>query len=1029
MKLSHGETFGVWRNAVRQFRILHGLSLAIGFLCVSAAYAERLPIKTYTVADGLLRDGVYRIKQDSRGFLWFCTAEGVSRFDGYAFTNFTTEDGLPERHANDFLETKSGEIYVATDGGLARLNPKGVRDSAENPLFTTRLPENPKAKSFQVLFEDAGGTIWAGTSDGLYKLNEAGELEAVDLGKPLLPTIDELSVTAIIQDRRGALWIGTENSGLFCLSPSGEIRRLTQEDGLSGNWITSLLEDLSGRIWAGIRPNLFSSGLNLIAPINHENERFAIRRYNYKEGLPGNWVTALHQASDDKMWVATTGGLCLWQGDAAQTVCQTYTAKNDLCDSDVWAIAEDKDGNLWTGSRCGAKKLARYGFTTYTTEDGLRYNGADSIFENRDGELFVTINSGARFVHRFDGEKFVMVKPNMPPEVTYFGWGWNQTVWNDSRGAWLIPTAFGLFRFHETIDFKDLARAAPQKFSPELKGSEIFRTFEDSRGDIWIATTGNASELWRWERVANRWHDYTAELGFSKDRLGTAFVEDLAGNLWIGTSFADATLIRYRNGKFRIFTRAEGVPAGWTRDLYVDRQGRLWLASTDDGLLRVDHPNAENLRFVRYTTADGMSSASVLCVTEDEFGRIYIGSPRGVDRLTPETGQIENFTTADGLPSSHVESAHRDKNNQLWFTTPGGVARFRPEPERARPPPNVLITGLRVGGVSQIVSILGESAIPELNLDSDQRQVTVDFLGLGATLGEKLRYEYRLNKSDWTQTGERTLNFANLPNGENRLEIRAATDDRIYSANPASVAFRVAAPVWQRPWFVALTIALIGLTVFGIYRYRLNKLLEIERTRTRIATDLHDDIGTNLSKISLLSEIVNLQLAEQNTESRRLLNSIAEISRESVGSMSDIVWAINPKRDSALELVRRMRTHVEEIFLDKNVRVRFNASDDSDESIKLSMDTRRELYLIFKEAVSNAVRHSNCENTEIDFRLENGAIFLRIRDDGEGFDTSTKTDGNGLENMRRRAKRNGGDFEIESETGRGTTIEIRFPQS
>jgi len=536
MKLSHGETFGVWRNAVEQFRILHGLSLAIGFLCVSAAYAERLPIKTYTVADGLLRDGVYRIKQDSRGFLWFCTMEGVSRFDGYAFTNFTTEDGLPDRHANDFLETKSGEIYVATDDGLARLNPKGLRGSPDNPLFTTRLPENPKAKSFKVLFEDAGGTIWAGTSDGLYKFSRTGELEAVDLGKPLLPTIDALPVTAIIQDQRGALWIGTEKSGLFRLSPSGEIRRLTRDDGLSGDYIISLLEDRSGRIWAGMRTESLGTELSLIASETNQNGKFTMRRYTKENGLPGSWVTALYQASDGKMWVATTGGLCRWQGDDAQTVCQIYTAKNDLCDADVWTIAEDKDGNLWTGSRCGAKKLARYGFTTYTEADGLMNKGADSIFENRNGELFATVNDGGRMVHRFDGEKFTAVKPNLPPEVTYFGWGWNQIVWQDSRGAWLIPTAFGLFRFPEMIDFKDLARAAPQKFSPETKGSEIFRTFEDSRGDIWIATTKEINELWRWERGANLWHDYTAELGFSRGRIGAAFVEDAAGNImdWHG---------------------------------------------------------------------------------------------------------------------------------------------------------------------------------------------------------------------------------------------------------------------------------------------------------------------------------------------------------------------------------------------------------------------------------------------------------------------------------------------------------------
>lgn len=144
--------------------------------------------------------------------------------------------------------------------------------------------------------------------------------------------------------------------------------------------------------------------------------------------------------------------------------------------------------------------------------------------------------------------------------------------------------------------------------------------------------------------------------------------------------------------------------------------------------------------------------------------------------------------------------------------------------------------------------------------------------------------------------------------------------------------------------------------------------------------------------------------------------------------MSDIVWAINPKRDSALELTRRMRLHVEEIFLDKNVNVRFKAPADG-ASIKLSMDVRRELYLIFKEAVSNAARHSDCKNIEVDFRSESGSVFLRVADDGKGFDVSNKTDGNGLENIRNRAAKNGGDCSIESSAGTGTILKIRLPQN
>jgi nitrate/nitrite-specific signal transduction histidine kinase len=297
--------------------------------------------------------------------------------------------------------------------------------------------------------------------------------------------------------------------------------------------------------------------------------------------------------------------------------------------------------------------------------------------------------------------------------------------------------------------------------------------------------------------------------------------------------------------------------------------------------------------------------------------------------------------------------------------TENGLARFVPEPPRQRKPPVILITGLRVEGLPQSVSVLGETDVGELDLKSDQQQISVDFLGLGASLGEKLRYEYRLNDENWTPTTERTVNFANLASDDYRFEVRAQTDDRLFS-QPAVFLFKIAVPLWRQWWFIASLSVFLGLAIYLIYRYRLGRLLELERTRTRIATDLHDDIGTNLSKISLLSEVVNLQLANQNLESSRLLNSIAEISRESVSSMSDIVWAINPKRDSVLELVRRMRLHAEESFLEKGASVKFNAPEDG-AAIKLSMDVRRELYLIFKEAVSNAARHSDCKNIEVNF--------------------------------------------------------------
>jgi len=1001
--------------------------IALVLLLPLAFKAERLPIKTYTVGDGLLRDRVSKIKQDSRGFLWFCTEEGISRFDGYAFTNLTPADGLPDRRVNDFLETKNGTILIATDSGLVRLNPTGIRNSTENPLFTILLPENERAKGFRVLFEDASGTVWAGTTDGLYKLNERFELEYAPTVEPLNRT-DRLFINKIIKDRRGIMWIGTASSGLVRISPTGDIKRYSDANDLPyNNVVTVLFEDASGQIWANLRLGT-TVGLVKIVAEPEPNRSIVERHYTTKDGLPHDYVTDLFESSDGKFWVATDLGLCEWQGDKGDSVCKVYKANNGLCDTELWSIAEDKDGNLWMGTRCGTKKWARYGFTTYDQSDGFKVPTINSIFENRAGELFASVNANknGRFLSRFDGGKFVGGAKNLLESDKPSGWGWMQTVWQDGWGAWWIPSAEGLFRSPPATGFEQLPESVLQRIETGAKGKEIFRIFEDSRGDVWIATTGTTNELLRWERGRDTWHDHTQIGEIKLIQVVMGFVEDSWGNLWIGTGGGDdGMLIRYRDGKFKVFTEADGAPSGFTRDLFLDSTGKLWLATGDWGLLRLDDTNSDDLNFIHYKTSDGLSSSGVYCITEDEFGRIYAGTGRGLDRLNPETGQVENFTTADGLPASQVEVAYRDRTNTLWFATSGGLAHFKPEAERSRKPPVMLITGLRIAGYAQRISMMGESQIGELNLNSDQKQISVDFVGLGATLGEKLRYEYRFGNSDWTPTMERTVNFANLSSGEYQFEVRAVTADRITSKTPATVSFRIAAPFWQTPWFVVSLFALTAAAIYFFYRFRLKRLLELERVRTRIATDLHDDIGANLSKISLLSDVVNMQMPEANAESKWMLTTIAEVSRSSVGSMRDIVWAINPNRDSVLEMTRRMRQHAEETFVPNNISVKFNAPETGADA-KLSMDVRRELFLIFKEAVNNAARHSGCQRVKIDFRVSGDEIILCIADDGRGFDIAEQSTGHGLMNMKTRAEKIGGKFEVSSEQGCGTIIEVQI---
>jgi len=1014
----------------KQFFLKCAALILYVFLLISSAVAERLPVKTYTIADGLQRDFVFRIRQDSRGFLWFCTAEGISRFDGFGMTNFTASDGLPDRVVEDFLETRNGTIYFATDKGLARLNPHGIRASTENPLFTVFVPDNPQAEKIQILYEDRNNQVWVGTSNGLYKLIEtdnATKLEFVPLGRSLSssggaifePSPNTLSINSILEDRHGTLWIGSFGSGLFRISLDGTTRHFTTADGFGDNKITDLIETRDGRLWVSMRSDK-SGG---VCVLDEEATEKPIRKcYSVKDGLGSNWVRDMFETSDGQLWLATVPGLCHWQGENADGVCKTYSAEN-LC-TDAFALAEDQDGNLWSGSACGAQKIARYGFTTYNTADGLNNNQITSIFENSSDEMFaVTFPNKQRDISRFDGNKFLSVKAPLPDFVNYYGWGWKQTVWQDSHGAWWIPTGYGLFRSPNGTSFENLARARLEKQETGAKAREIFRLFEDSRGDIWILTSGDASELLRWERARNVWHDYTSQVGFSTYCVGSALAEDSYGNVWIGVAsdHGQSALIRFRDGQFRVLSQSAGAPGGWIRDLFLDRRGRLWIASTNDGVWRIDDTNSDNFEFVKYTTANGLTSIATASLTEDEFGRIYIGTWRGIDRLTPDTGNVENFTTDDGLPAGFVETAYRDRRNNLWFGTDRGLAKFVPEPLRTRKPPTLLITGLRVEGEPQRVSILGENAPAPLDLNSDRRQITVDFIGLGASLGEKLKYEYRLGKADWTATAERTLNFANLASGDYKLEIRAQTNDRIYSQTSV-VSFKIAAPVWQRWWFILLTAFILCGLIYTIYKYRLQRLLELEKIRTRIATDLHDDIGANLTRISLLSEVARQKSKNGNGN---LLTSIADIARESVASMNDIVWAIAPEHDNLFDLTRRMRQHAEEVFALRDIDLSFNVPS-AETDLKLSVSVRRDLLLIFKEAVNNAAKHSLCTKVWIDFGLENSVLELRVKDNGKGFDETAETDGQGLRSLSRRAESLGGTLTIDSRPNKGTNIKFEM---
>jgi signal transduction histidine kinase len=291
-----------------------------------------------------------------------------------------------------------------------------------------------------------------------------------------------------------------------------------------------------------------------------------------------------------------------------------------------------------------------------------------------------------------------------------------------------------------------------------------------------------------------------------------------------------------------------------------------------------------------------------------------------------------------------------------------------------------------------------------------------------------LKYQYKLEgaQNTWSESSaQRSVDFANLSPGDYRLLVKAVTADGIESSRPAVFTFTLLRPVWRRPWFLLLTGGALALALYALYRYRLARLLELERVRTRIATDLHDDIGSNLSLIAMLSE-VTLRASQGNARMVESLSQIAGAAREVVDSMSDIVWAVNPKKDSVHDLTRRMRRFGAEIFSARNIAFKFHAPGEEQDA-KLGADIRREVFLIFKEAINNIARHSDCAEAEIELQIAAGWMLLKLRDNGKGFDASAASDGAGLMSMRQRAERLGGKFELSSSNGAGATVTLKVP--
>ncbi|MCB2379338.1 histidine kinase [Hymenobacter sp. BT635] len=987
-----------------------------------------LTFRTLTAAQGLSENSVYSMVQDRQGFLWFGTQDGLSRYDGVEFRVFRNDPQRAGSLSSNFIlslaEDQQGRLWVGTGGGgLCRYNPVTGRFQAfeyeQNDI-------NGLADNFvRVVFCDQKGQIWAGTEGGLHRFVPAKK-HFQRFTHPLTPkeNLRRNSVRAITQTSGGQLWVGTGEGRVSWLDArTGYLAPDTRWQATSA--ITALQPDAAGGLWIGTE----TDGLWYLPA---QGPAKAVGRL---PGGPGETIRALFLDRQHELWVGTNKGLVRYQPTTGTfTTYQHHSnAPHSLPDNVVLSVFQDRSGLLWTGTEGGISSFEGRpsAFATYPEPQGPVW----AVCEDRAGRVWVGTESMG--VVRYDaatGQRQTF--RHNPADPGSLSEDFVRALCVDKRGRlWVGTQSQGL----DCLE-PGATRFVHYRHDPAVKGSlseDFVRTvYEDPQGRLWVGTEGGLNLF---NPEANNFTAFRHEPA-NPHSLSNNFVrvvhQDRSGLIWVGTGGGGLCRYNPETGRFVAFRADDHNPrslsSNFVRSILEDHTGRLWIGTEGGGLCRLDDPSRG--QFTTFREPQGLPNDVVYGMLEDASAHLWLSTNKGLARFTPANNQFYTFDTRDGLPFDEFNAGgyHRGRRGRLYFGGVEGLVSFTPGAVRTNTtPPPVVLTGFRK--FNQLVELDTSITVRRrVELAPSDYFFSLEFAALNFRLPEKNRYAYMLENfdPDWVQAGtKREATYTNLDPGTYTFRVRATNNDGIW--NPRGTALTIVVqPHWYSTWWFRVLISwlLFGL-LFLAYRLRVRQLLALERVRHNIARDLHDDMGSTLSSISILSQIARTHQHNQRTEqATALLDQIGDSSRRMLDAMDDIVWTINPAHDSMEDVVARMRSFASDVLEARGIDFTFRV-DPSVAGLRLNMRARREFFLLFKEAVNNLAKYAQCQQAAISLVYEHHRLVLTVEDDGVGFDPAAPAQGggNGLTNMRSRAAAMKGVLDIQTAPGKGTVLRLNVP--
>ena len=1006
------------------------------FLFFTAFFVEgQIPylFNRLSSSDGLNTNKINHIFQDSKGFLWIGTENGIQRFDGRKFINFRSDglnNSMPPFGVDQILDAGNGNFWIRQGTEIGLYDPvlfkynkipiyPGIQhtsntdlwmssDSKGNIFLYTRWTELtcydketnsftnknlpvkiPEGWSVNFLFEDAKEKKYYICSDnGLAIYDEVTqELQYKDHNPGISGTPDWQNLKFVYNfyiDSQKTWWVFYYNASL-----GSEAFNVMHIDPKTGNLIDSIsakimenkkyeqylwiFETTDNQLWIG--------GVNSLLSYDRKNHTFTqnIKLNKSEFDINCREIKQMFEDEEKSLWFCTDNGLyVIGQG---QENAYNYVFENSPNDEVlINSILQTEEKENWIG----------------TWGNGILV--FDSYFVNKNIDLYKGLSE----------KKLKMVWSLCQQEP-------GGLIWSGCQ-------------YGHIVVFDPLTKKVVHKLNPPaMKGASVRQIVADKNGNLWFGTQNG--QLVKWNK-----NDIITNQNFQNVNEFQAAVfslkVDSAGRIWVGTNKMGLFVMDSTGTKelFHFSEEHNNVPVFFGNSIYDIEQYNDSIFFISTGLLNILNINTGEIK--RLSQYDGLPGNNVFKVIKDSEGILWFASNNGLGSYNYSKNMFASYTERNGFvyAGKPAYAKYRMKNGEIWFGGENSLYGFMPEKISYRSiPVNVTLTDFKI--FNTFIPLDSLLSLNEIRLKPEQNSFTIYFSSLSYAQQDNLIYYYKLEgvNNDWIKA-DRGLaaQYTILPPGDYTFKVKCVNLQGEESENITSLNLIVLPHFYQTWWFLILVIAAVSWLTYFIYRQRIVKLLAVERIRNKVARDLHDDVGSTLSTINILSSMAKTKLLTDPVKTSEYISKITNNSQQMMEAMDDIVWSIKPDNDNMQKIVARMREYASSILEPKDIDIEFKI-DNRIFDLKLNMETRRDVFLVFKEAVNNSAKYSHCTKVDIKITTENKKLLVNIIDNGTGFDIQTADYGNGLGNMEKRAETLNGSIRIESKESIGTEISLTIP--